>query len=121
MSDKCIYLVGNSLGLQPKGSRELLQQEMDKWSRKGLYGYFKGTYPWFSMEDFLMEQYSHIMGCKKEEVTAMNSLTANIHFALVRLVCEHQGFEHFYKSFSHCHAKRQSVANSLEQNTVTLT
>jgi len=57
---------------------------MDKWSRKALYGHFEGACPWYPIEDFLVEQYSHIVGCKKEEVTAMNSLTANIHFALVR-------------------------------------
>ena len=85
MSDDCIYLAGNSLGLQPKGSQELVQHEMDKWSRKALYGHMEGKYPWYPIEDFLMEQYSHIVGCKKEEVTAMNSLTANIHFALVRM------------------------------------
>jgi len=28
----CIYLVGNSLGLQPKRTRELVSEELDKWA-----------------------------------------------------------------------------------------
>lgn len=31
--DECIYLVGNSLGLQPKMAETYLQEELDKWAR----------------------------------------------------------------------------------------
>ena len=34
LSAECIYLVGNSLGLQPKNAKELLSNEMDKWGKK---------------------------------------------------------------------------------------
>jgi kynureninase len=30
--DECVYLCGNSLGLQPKGTRKLLNEELDVWS-----------------------------------------------------------------------------------------
>lgn len=29
----CIYFCGNSLGLQPKQARTLVNQEMDKWQQ----------------------------------------------------------------------------------------
>ncbi len=82
-ADECVYLTGNSLGLLPRGSRDLVQQEMDKWSKKALYGHMEGEYPWYPIEDFVAQEFSDVVGCKKDEVTAMNSLTANIHFALV--------------------------------------
>lgn len=31
--DDCIYLVGNSLGLQPRRARGYLQEELDKWAK----------------------------------------------------------------------------------------
>ena len=34
LSAECNYLVGNSLGLQPKNAKELLSIEMDKWGKK---------------------------------------------------------------------------------------
>lgn len=32
----CIYLVGNSLGLQPKRARKYVEEELDKWAK--MYG-----------------------------------------------------------------------------------
>lgn len=31
--EECIYLCGNSLGLQPKMTRKYLEEELDKWAR----------------------------------------------------------------------------------------
>lgn len=30
---ECIYLVGNSLGLQPKMARKYLEEELEKWAK----------------------------------------------------------------------------------------
>lgn len=30
---ECIYLVGNSLGLQPKKARQYLEEELEKWAK----------------------------------------------------------------------------------------
>lgn len=30
--EECIYLVGNSLGLQPRTARSYVQEELDKWA-----------------------------------------------------------------------------------------
>ncbi len=32
-ADECIYLVGNSLGLQPKKARQYLEEELEKWAK----------------------------------------------------------------------------------------
>lgn len=30
--EECVYLVGNSLGLQPRTARGYVQEELDKWA-----------------------------------------------------------------------------------------
>ena len=35
---ECVYLCGNSLGLQPRAARALVNEELDKWSKKGVNG-----------------------------------------------------------------------------------
>ena len=56
---------------------------MAKWANKGVRGHTVGEFPWFTIEDSLAEESANIIGCKLSEVTYMNSLTANIHFAMV--------------------------------------
>lgn len=60
---------------------------MEKWSKKGVRGHSVGSCPWLPIEDIVAEQNAKVVGCKPEEVTAMNTLTANIHFAVVRACC----------------------------------
>ena len=38
--EETIYLCGNSLGLQPKRTREYVQEELDKWAECGVEGHF---------------------------------------------------------------------------------
>ena len=33
-SQKCVYLAGNSLGLQPVGVRQLVCEELEKWKNR---------------------------------------------------------------------------------------
>uniref|UniRef100_A0A8D0AWF9 Kynureninase n=1 Tax=Sander lucioperca TaxID=283035 RepID=A0A8D0AWF9_SANLU len=35
-AEECIYLVGNSLGLQPKTARKYVEEELDKWAKVAL-------------------------------------------------------------------------------------
>lgn len=39
-SEDCIYLVGNSLGLQPKMARKYIEEELDKWAKMYVFGYY---------------------------------------------------------------------------------
>ena len=43
-----IYMCGNSLGLQPKRTKQFLNQELDDWATFGVEGHFLGKNPWFS-------------------------------------------------------------------------
>jgi kynureninase len=83
-SQDCLYFTGHSLGLQPKNASGEIEREMKKWATRGARGHMTGQLPWFYIEDYVSEQSAKIVGCQPLEVTSMNTLTVNIHFALVR-------------------------------------
>ena len=76
------YFCGNSLGLQPKSVRYLMEKELDDWARYGVEGHFNATLPWFSYHHFFSERLAKIVGAHKDEVVAMNSLTVNLHILM---------------------------------------
>lgn len=39
---RCIYLCGNSLGLQPANLKREVNNYLDKWAREGVEGHFTG-------------------------------------------------------------------------------
>eukprot|EP00933_Yihiella_yeosuensis_P003822 TRINITY_DN10715_c3_g1_i1.p1 TRINITY_DN10715_c3_g1~~TRINITY_DN10715_c3_g1_i1.p1 ORF type:complete len:488 (-),score=107.25 TRINITY_DN10715_c3_g1_i1:162-1625(-) len=79
----CTYLVGNSLGLQPKRTRELVNEELDSWSKLGVNGHFMGKRPWMPIDENVIEQSAKVVGAKPSEVAVMNSLTLNLHLLFV--------------------------------------
>ena len=81
--NELIYLCGNSLGLQPKRTKAYLNQELEDWARLGVEGHEHAKNPWMPYHEFLSESYSKIVGGKKSEVVAMNSLTVNLHLMMV--------------------------------------
>jgi len=81
--NELIYLCGNSLGLQPKRTKAYLDQELNDWAQWGVEGHFHAKNPWMPYHEFLSEGYSKIVGAKKSEVVAMNSLTVNLHLMMV--------------------------------------
>ena len=78
-----IYMCGNSLGLQPKRTKEFLNQELDDWATFGVEGHFHAKNPWLPYHEFLAESYAKIVGAKNTEVVAMNTLTVNLHLMMV--------------------------------------
>jgi kynureninase len=78
-----IYLCGNSLGLQAKRTAEFINQELKDWATFGVEGHFHAKNPWMPYHEFLTESYSKIVGAKKSEVVAMNTLTVNLHLMMV--------------------------------------
>jgi kynureninase len=78
-----IYMCGNSLGLQPKRTKEFLNQELEDWATFGVEGHFHAKNPWMSYHEFLTESYAKIVGAKPTEVVAMNTLTVNLHLMMV--------------------------------------
>ncbi len=78
-----IYLCGNSLGLQPKKTKQYLQEEMDDWAKYGVEGHTDARHPWLPYHEFLTEKMAKIVGAKPIEVVIMNSLTTNLHLMMV--------------------------------------
>ena len=98
----CIYLTGNSLGLQPKSTAAYIQQELDDWARLGVEGHFHAKHPWLHYHEMFATQLSNIVGCLPHEVVAMNQLTVNLHLMMVtfyrptphkyKIICEAKAF-----------------------------
>lgn len=81
--EDCVYLTGNSLGLQPRGAADALQVELDSWREHGVEGHFRGVHPWAEYHERFGRGLAHLTGAKEEEVVAMNALTTNLHLLLV--------------------------------------
>ncbi|XP_065886550.1 kynureninase-like isoform X2 [Dysidea avara] len=81
---ECVYFAGQSIGLQPVGAKQLVDEEMEKWRKRGLYGRETGERPWISIEDTVVEQSALLIGAKNPslEVVIMNGLSMNIHIGL---------------------------------------
>lgn len=78
-----IYFTGNSLGLQPKTTKDYINQELDDWKKYGVEGHFDGKNPWFSYHHFVEKQTAAIVGASVDEVVVMNSLTVNLNLLMV--------------------------------------
>ena len=80
--NNCIYMTGNSLGLQPKRTKEYVNQVLEDWANLGVEGHFKSENPWITYHENLGESMAKIVGAKAIEVVVMNTLTANLHFMM---------------------------------------
>lgn len=101
-ADHCVYFTGNSLGLQPKTARDVIDAELRDWADFGVEGHFDAEHPWYSYHELLMEKGANLVGAKRGEVVHMNGLTVNIHFLMVsfyrptpqkyKIICEAKAF-----------------------------
>lgn len=83
LKEPCVYLVGNSLGLQPKTTRSAVEQELDDWARLGVEGHLHGKHPWLPYHEEVRDNLARVVGALPHEVVAMNSLTTNLHLLMV--------------------------------------
>ncbi len=81
--EEAIYLTGNSLGLQPKFTREYIEQELEDWKNLGVEGHLRAKNPWLPYHEFLTEQMANVVGAQPIETVVMNSLTVNLHLLMV--------------------------------------
>ena len=44
--NELIYLCGNSLGLQPKSTKDYINQELTDWANLGVEGHLEAKNPW---------------------------------------------------------------------------
>lgn len=77
------YLAGNSLGLQPRGVRAILDEELEAWARLGVEGHVEGARPWKPYHAFLREPAARLVGAHPDETVVMNSLTVNLHLLMI--------------------------------------
>ena len=77
------YFCGNSLGLQPRGARAMVEEVLDKWARDAVEGHFTEPAPWMPYHELVREPLARLVGAQPSEVVAMNSLTANLHLMMV--------------------------------------
>ncbi len=79
---ECVYLCGNSLGLEPKSAKTYIQEELQDWATLGVEGHLHGRRPWLYYHHFTKKPLAQLVGAKPSEVVAMNHLTVNLHLML---------------------------------------
>ena len=85
--DKCTYLCGNALGLQPKRTTTRIQQYLSTWGTQGVQGHFKpledSPLPtWLDADEKAAQMIAPIVGAESSEVAVMQTLTGNLHLLL---------------------------------------
>jgi kynureninase len=78
-----LYLCGNSLGLQPKAVKTLIEGELDDWAAFGVLGHHEAKRAWLAYHEQLAADTARIVGAREHEVVNMNTLTVNLHLMLV--------------------------------------
>ncbi|HMK74235.1 MAG TPA: kynureninase [Myxococcaceae bacterium] len=79
----CLYLAGNSLGLQPRRARLYVEEALDAWGALGVEGHLQGRAPWLPYHELLTASTARLVGALPEEVVVMNTLTVNLHLMMV--------------------------------------
>lgn len=97
-----VYFNGNSLGLQPKKTRDYINQELEDWAQLGVEGHVHARNPWMEYHEKFPVILSKILGCLQEEVVVMSQLTVNLHLLMVsfykptktryKIICEAKAF-----------------------------
>ncbi|OAL49429.1 kynureninase [Pyrenochaeta sp. DS3sAY3a] len=84
--EESIYFCGNSLGLQPRRTKEYVIRYLDTWASKGVFGHFTdyegGLPPWLDIDDAIKDKTAKIVGALPSEVVIMETLTANLHLLM---------------------------------------
>ncbi len=78
-----IYLVGNSLGLQPLTAHQIVNEEMKVWAEKGVAGHFDQRRPWVDYHARPGGSMAKLVGAQPSEVVVMNTLTVNLHLLMI--------------------------------------
>ncbi|KAI4121239.1 MAG: hypothetical protein LQ338_006479 [Usnochroma carphineum] len=82
-----IYLCGNSLGLQPRRTPDVVAAHLEAWATKGVLGHFKNhedsELPAFvHIDEIAAQRTAPIVGASASEVAIMETLTANLHLMM---------------------------------------
>ncbi|QBZ97560.1 kynureninase [Flavobacterium sangjuense] len=118
-----IYFTGNSLGLQPKRTKQYVDEVMNDWSSLAVEGHFYAEKPWWDYHERFANPLSKLVGAKPSEVTVMNTLTVNLHLLMVsfyrptktryKIICEEKAFpsdQYMFQSQVHFHGYKPEDA-----------
>ncbi len=78
-----VYLCGNSLGLQPHRAAEYVSEVMQDWASLAVEGHFRAKRPWVPYHHAAAPLLAELIGCRDEEVVAMNTLTINLNLLML--------------------------------------
>ncbi len=78
-----LYFTGNSLGLQPKATKKLVNEELEDWATLGVEGHLHARRPWLYYHKFMKKALANLVGAKSIEVVSMNQLTVNLHLMMI--------------------------------------
>ncbi|KAI1618614.1 kynureninase 1 [Exophiala viscosa] len=86
-SQPCTYLCGNSLGLQPTRTADLISAFLTQWRTRAVTGHFTDLPdsplpPFLDIDDHAAMLMAPIVGAVEAEVAVMGTLTANLHFLM---------------------------------------
>ncbi|RYY57358.1 MAG: kynureninase [Chitinophagaceae bacterium] len=97
-----VYLLGNSLGLQPVSAKSYLDKILADWSSLGVESFFHAKEPWMDYHDQLTGPLTKIVGAHADEIVVMNQLSVNLHLMMVsfyrpdnkrfKIICEAKAF-----------------------------
>ena len=97
-----IYFTGNSLGLQPKRTKNYVDEVMNDWANLAVEGHFYSQKPWWDYHERFANPLGKLVGAKPSEITVMNTLTVNLHLMMVtfyrptatryKIICEEKAF-----------------------------
>jgi len=100
--DRKIYFLGNSLGLQPRITRDKIDKVLMQWQQLGVEGFFHGDSPWMGYHDRLSTLMAPIVGALPQEISIQDALTVNLHLLFTsfyrpegkkcKLLCEARAF-----------------------------
>jgi kynureninase len=83
-SESSTYLCGNSLGVQPTRTSDLINTFLTQWRTKGVKGHFvehsdSKLAPFLHIDDYAAKLAAPLVGALESEVAIMGTLTANLH------------------------------------------
>ncbi|MBO9739490.1 kynureninase [Xanthomonas axonopodis pv. begoniae] len=76
------YFVGNSLGLQPRAARAMVEEVLDQWGALAVEGHFTGPTQWLTYHQLVRDGLARVVGAQPGEVVAMNTLSVNLHLMM---------------------------------------
>ncbi|MBV6840579.1 kynureninase [Xanthomonas euvesicatoria] len=81
------YFVGNSLGLQPRAARAMVDEVLDRWGALAVEGHFTGPTQWLTYHQLVRDGLARVVGAQPGEVVAMNTLSVNLHLMMASFYC----------------------------------